>query len=88
MKYLGSEYLPLPNDRKPVVYKRENIILVELLTEHNQASTFSIMRRLLGNDGKAMMAETPSFYTSFGPVLSALQKYEIKSLELKDIIVR
>ncbi|XP_023339488.1 NFX1-type zinc finger-containing protein 1 isoform X2 [Eurytemora carolleeae] len=79
---------PKVSVRHTETLKRENTILVELLTEHNQDSTFSIMRRLLGNDGKAMMAESPSFYTSFGPVLSALQKYEIKSLELKDIIVR
>ena len=68
--------------------KNESTILVELLSEHNQASTFSSMSSLLVSDGKAMMAETPSFYMSFGPVLSALQKYEIQSLPVKDIIVR
>ena len=27
MKYLGSEYLPSPNDRKPVVYHRQGGLL-------------------------------------------------------------
>ena len=68
--------------------KKESIIFVDLLAEHNRDSTSTILFKLMANKGRILMAEAPSYYPSFGPVLSALQTFDIENLPIKDILVR
>ncbi len=34
------------------------------------------------------MVESPNFYKAYGPVLAALQSYNMKDLPIKDTVVR
>ena len=73
--------------RNSETLNKESIILVDLIDDQNLMSSGSIISKLLSMNGRILMAEAPTMYRSFGPCLSALQKFDMENFPFNDALV-
>ena len=67
--------------------KRSNTVMVQTCNEFNVCSTGEVITDMLGTGIPIIMAESPTYYRAYKPVLKALQAIEPEEMSFRDELV-